>query len=223
MSFYEPSLMQRRVNTPALCPKCAKDQIRPILWGMPTAAFAENETEIYIGGCCLGTGSYGCRACHWQGQLNEVTSDGVVRNLEDFLRLIEVETIAALNKQLVQHLNPVTGYVFQAWWDPRTGDGAEGTTWHQHYWNTEGEQTEEEWVETAGLSSPKVQGKGTGKFMEYYGIQLIVGKRWCDLEFPFPIQDFWPALARTKALELGRLEYERRAPEGPAGLGALVL
>ncbi|CAB5069296.1 unannotated protein [freshwater metagenome] len=32
MSFYEPSLMQRRVNTPALCPNCAKDQIRPILW-----------------------------------------------------------------------------------------------------------------------------------------------------------------------------------------------
>jgi len=181
MSFYEPSLMQRRVNTPALCPRCAKDKIRPILWGMPTAAFAENETEIYIGGCCLGLGSYGCLACDWQGQLDEVTSDGVVRNLADFLRLIEVKTIAALNKQLVQHLSPLSGYVIHAWWDPRTEDGTEDET-----------ETEDE-VET-----PE-------EFMEYYAIELIIGEDWCDLEFPFPIQDFWPALARTKAAELARL------------------
>jgi hypothetical protein len=211
MSLYEPSLMQHPVTTPALCPNCAKDKIRPILWGYPTFEFAENETEIYIGGCSLGTGNYGCLACNWQGQLSEVTSDGMVRNLADFLRLIEVKGISALNKQLVQHLNPLTGYVFQAWWDPRTGDGAEETTWHQPYWNTEGELTEEEWVKTAGLSSPKQRGKGSGKFMEYYGIELIVGKRWCDLEFPFPIQDFWPAIGRTKAKELARIKSEMSA------------
>ena len=179
MSFYEPSLMQRRVNTPALCPNCAKEQIRPILWGYPSHEFAENETEIYIGGCSLGAGSYGCLACDWQGQLGEVTSDGVVRNLADFLRLIEVKTIAALNKQLVQHLSPLSGYVIHAWWDPRTEDGTEA-------------ETEDE-VET-----PE-------EFMEYYAIELIIGEGWCDLEFPFPIQEFWPALARTKAAELARL------------------
>ena len=178
MSFYEPSLMQRRVNTPALCPNCAKEQIRPILWGYPSHEFAENETEIYIGGCSLGAGSYGCLACDWQGQLSEVTSDGVVRNLADFLRLIEVKTIAALNKQLVQHLSPLSGYVIHAWWDPRTEDGTEA-------------ETEDE-VET-----PE-------EFMEYYAIELIIGEGWCDLEFPFPIQEFWPALARTKAAELAR-------------------
>ena len=41
--------------------------------------------------------------------------------------------------------------------------------------------------------------------MEYYAIELIIGEGWCDLEFPFPIQEFWPALARTKAAELARL------------------
>ena len=43
------------------------------------------------------------------------------------------------------------------------------------------------------------------EFMEYYAIELIIGEGWCDLEFPFPIQEFWPALARTKAAELARL------------------